>query len=184
MNYTLNVYGWSAEFIGKTITKEQTKQIEDLMVESETEDVTDVRYDVEEVIVMDIYDGDLLSINKPFKNENLFFELLNENGQMILTFNIEDIENVYGDNSYGAFPTEENDVWFSVDEYKGGICSYEFESEEVPTIQDFKYTLSDVETPDDYWEIIDEIMFKGGILECNEPLDNNGKYSKVEIYKN
>ena len=39
MNYTLNVYGWSAEFIGKTITKEQTQQIEDLMVESETEDV-------------------------------------------------------------------------------------------------------------------------------------------------
>jgi hypothetical protein len=27
-------------------------------------------------------------------------------------------------------------------------------------------------------------MFKGGVLECNEPLDNNGKYSKVEIYKN
>ena len=184
MNYTLNVYGWSAEFIGKTITKEQTQQIEDLMVESDTKDVTDVRYDVEEVIVMDIYDGDILSITKPFKNENLFFEVLDENGEIILTFNIEDIKNTEGGTPHVVWPSVENDVWFSVDEYKGGICSHEFESEEVPTIQDFTYTLSDIETPDDYWEIIDEIMFKGGVLECNEPLDNNGKYSKVEIYKN
>ena len=184
MNYTLNVYGWSAVFIGKNITKEQTKQIEDLMVENKTEDVTDIRFSTEEAANMDIYDGDILSITKPYKNENLYFEVLNENSEIILTFNIEDIKNVEGGIPYIVWPPVENDIWFSVDEYKGGICSHEFESEEVPTIQDFTYTISDIDTPNDYWEIVDEIMFKGEVLECNEMLDNIGKSSKVEIYKN
>jgi hypothetical protein len=59
---------------------------------------------------------------------------------------------------------------------------YEIESDVVPTIQDFNYSKTTIDTPEGYWEIIDDIFFKEGKLDVNDFLDSVGKSSDVFIF--
>jgi len=185
MKYTLNTYGWSAEFIGKSITKEETEQIENLMKEREVDELSEIRFDIEDNMDFDMWDGDLLHINKSLDNGYTHFELIGEGGEdTVLRFSIDDIKANENTNEYNVFPTKDSDVYFSVDENKGGICSYVFETEDIPNIDDFKYTVGIIETPsDNYWQVIDEILYKGKPLEVYDHLDSNGKSSNLEIFK-
>jgi hypothetical protein len=184
MKYTLNTYGWSGEFIGKTLSKEQTKQIELLKEDRGVDELWEIRFDIDDEMDFDIWDGDILHLNKPLDNGITHFELMDEKGEIILTFDIEDIK-IYGEDHepYEIYPTESNDVFFTLDENKGGIHTYEFESGEVPSIEDFNYTRTTIDTPDGFWEIVDGILFKETPLETYDHLDSVGKSSTVEIFK-
>ena len=86
MKYTLNTYGWSGEFIGKSLTKEQTKQIELLKEDREVDELWEIRFDIDNEMDFDIWDGDLLHINKPLNNGTLNFEVIDSHGDVVLTF--------------------------------------------------------------------------------------------------
>jgi hypothetical protein len=184
MKYTLNSYGWSAEFIGKTITKEQTKQIEDLMEERGVEELWEVRFDLDDEMGIDIWDGDLLHITKPLNNGNISFELLDEDDKIILSFYLDKISEDNQPKDYILSDVGGMDIYLSVDENKGGIYTYEFESDVEPTINDFTYRVGFLELPDEnYWSLIDEVLFKGNVMETTDILDSNGKASDLQIYK-
>lgn len=185
MKYTLNTYGWSGEFIGKSLTKEQTEQIETLKEERGVDELWEIRHDIDDDMEFDIWDGDLLHINKPLDNDTAHFEVIDENGDVVLKFYIEDIEPSEDEvETYEVYPTEDTDVFFTVDENKGGICSYDFESDQVPTIGDFTYSPTTVDTPEGFWQVIDGFFFKGEELEVYDHLDSSGKSSEVYIFKN
>ena len=181
MTYTLNTYGWNGEFIGNSLTKEQTNQIELLKENRQVDELGEIRFDIDD---MDILDGDLLHINKLFHNGTSYFEVINSDGEIVLKFGIEDIEplDIYTD-SYEVYPTENVDVFFTLDENKGGYCGYDFESDEVPIVKDFSYTRTTVDTPEGFWDVIESFLFKGDNLEVNEHLDSVGKSSEVYIFK-
>ena len=183
MKYTLNTYGWSSEFVGKSLTKEQTEQIENLKKSRGVENLWEIRFDINDEMDFDMWDGDLLHVNKILNNETASFELVDENREVVLNFGIEDIKFVDEDiDSYDVFPSENVDVLFSIDESKGGMFSYEIESDVVPTIEDFNYSQTTIDTPEGYWDIIDNIFFKGGKLEVYDYLDSVGKSSDVFIF--
>ena len=50
MKYTLNTYGWSGEFIGKSLTKEQTNQIESLKEDRQVDELWEIRFDIDDEI--------------------------------------------------------------------------------------------------------------------------------------
>ena len=181
MKYTLNTYGWSGEFIGSSLTKEQTNQIELLKENRQVDELGEIRFDIDD---MDIWDGDLLHINKLFHNGTSYFEVINSDGEIVLKFGIEDIEplDIYTD-SYEVYPTDKVDVFFTLDENKGGYCSYDFESNEVPLVKDFSYTHTTVDTPEGFWDVIESFLFKGENLEIYNHLDSVGKSSEVYIFK-
>lgn len=184
MKYTLNTYGWSGEFIGKSLTKEQTKQIELLKEDREVDELWEIRFDIDDEMDFDIWDGDLLHITKPLNNGTLSFEVIDSNGDIVLTFNVEDIQ-IHGEDvdSYDIFPTENHDVFFTLDENKGGIYSYDFESDTTPTVEDFNYTQTTIDTPTGFWDIINDILFKENVMEIYDHLDSMGKSSEVFIFK-
>ena len=183
MKYTLNTYGWSSEFVGKSLTKEQTEQIENLKKSRGVENLWEIRFDIDDEMDFDMWDGDLLHVNKILNNETASFELVDENRKVVLDFGIEDIKFVDEDiDSYDVFPSENVDVLFSIDESKGGMFSYEIESDVVPTIEDFNYSKTTIDTPEGYWDIIDNIFFKKGKLEVYDYLDSVGKSSDVFIF--
>lgn len=190
MFYKLKTYGWSAEFIGKKLTNEQVEQIEQLKEEKGYDELWEVRFDLDELDV-DIYDGDLFHVNKALDNNTMLLVLEDENGNVVLEFNIEDINHIssinedWDDNiSYTAYPTEEGEnIFVTVDENKGGIFEFEIESDEVPTIEDFTYCHGSVDFPDGDWDYIDRIFFKGNEIEPSDFLDNNGKASQLNIFK-
>lgn len=184
MKYLLNTYGWNADFIGKTLSDREVKFINRFMEENGIDDVGEIRFDLDELETFDVWDGDVLHMTKPFDNETMLFEVLDENGLLILEFGIEDIvknENVESDD-YEVFPSENSSVYFSVDEFKGGIFSYEFESDDVPKSDDFTYLKSSVLTPDVEWGIIDKIYYQSNELEVLDHLDCMGKSATVKIY--
>jgi hypothetical protein len=190
MVYTLNTYGWSAEFIGKTLSVEQHSIINDLLDEKNVDDISEIRFDLDDHVDFDIWDGDILHITKALDNDTMLFQVLDEGEKVVLEFGIEDLvnlgdinEDIYNDHKfYDVFPSETSSVYFSVDEFKGGIFSYEFESDETPKIEHFNYLITSIDTPNGEWDIIDKIYHNGEELEILDYLDNTGKSSTIEIF--
>ena len=189
--YKLNCYGWSLEAIGKSLTDEQVKKIEDLMKKAGYEELWEVRYDLEELLDIDIWDGELFHVSKAFDNGTMYFTVEDDMEKQVLSFDIDQTgeldENYYEENDYvgyDSFPneTEPRNVYLSVDENKGGLYYMEFESEEIPKPEDFTYTTGSIETPNGDWDFIDKIFYKGEELEVVDWLDNNGKSSTLEIF--
>ena len=189
--YKLNCYGWSLEAIGKSLTDEQVKKIEDLMKKAGYEELWEVRYDLEELLEIDIWDGDLFHVSKAFDNGTMYFTVEDDMEKQVLSFDIDQTgeldENYYEENEYvgyDAFPneTEPRNVYLSVDENKGGLYYMEFDSEEIPKPEDFTYTTGSIETPNGDWDFIDKIFYKGEELEVVDWLDNSGKSSTLEIF--
>jgi len=189
--YKLNCYGWSLEAIGKSLTDEQVKKIEDLMKKAGYEELWEVRYDLEELLDIDIWDGELFHVSKAFDNGTMYFTVEDDMEKQVLSFDIDQTgeldENYYEENDYvgyDSFPneTEPRNVYLSVDENKGGLYYMEFESEEIPKPEDFTYTTGSIETPNGDWDFIDKIFYKGEELEVVDWLDNSGKSSTLEIF--
>ena len=189
--YKLNCYGWSLEAIGKSLTDEQVKKIEDLMKKAGYEELWEVRYDLEELLDIDIWDGELFHVSKAFDNGTMYFTVEDDMEKQVLSFDIDQTgeldENYYEENDYvgyDAFPneTEPRNVYLSVDENKGGLYYMEFDSEEIPKPEDFTYTTGSIETPNGDWDFIDKIFYKGEELEVVDWLDNSGKSSTLEIF--
>jgi len=189
--YKLNCYGWSLESIGKSLTDEQVKKIEDLMKKAGYEELWEVRYDLEELLDIDIWDGDLFHVSKAFDNGTMYFTVEDDMEKQVLSFDIDQTgeldENYYEENDYvgyDSFPneTEPRNVYLSVDENKGGLYYMEFESEDIPKPEDFTYTTGSIDTPNGDWDFIDKIFYKGEELEVVDWLDNSGKSSTLEIF--
>jgi hypothetical protein len=194
MRYTLKIYGWEMDAVGKSLTNEQVSEIKQLMEENGYDELWEARYDLENDLGIDIWDGDLFRVSKAFDNGTITFVLHNEEGKEILQFEPDEmmdldelIEDYYEKNGfeiYNAIPNEDgsNNVYLSVDENKGGLYGMTFESDEVPTPKDFTYTVGNIETPDGDWDFISKILFKGQELEVIDWLDNSGKASTVVIF--
>ena len=189
--YKLNCYGWSLEAIGKSLTDEQVKKIEDLMKKVGYEELWEVRHDLDELLNIDIWDGDLFHISKAFDNGTMYFTVEDDMEKEVLAFDIDETGDLdtdyYEENDYvgyDSFPKEDEprNVYLSVDENKGGLYYMEFETDEVPTAKDFTYTTGSVDTPNGDWDFIDKIFYKGQELEIVDWLDNSGKSSTLEIF--
>ena len=187
--YKLNCYGWSMEALGKSLTNEEVSKVEELMKENGSEFLWEVRSELEDLF--DIWDGDLVHISKPLDNDTMHFDIVDEDGEEVSRFNIDEFgdldEEYYNNNDFVEYDTTPNgetiqNVYLSIDENKGGIYYMEFDSDEVPTPQDFTYTTGSILTPEGDWDFIDKIFFKGEELEITDWLDNSGKASTVEIY--
>ena len=187
----LNCYGWSLEAIAKSLTDEQVKKIEDLMKKAGYEELWEVRYELDELLDIDIWDGDLFHVSKAFDNGTMYFTVKDDVEKEVLSFDIDQTgeldENYYEENEYvdyNAFPneTEPKNVYLSVDENKGGLYYMEFESDEVPNPKDFTFTTGSIGTPNGDWDFIDKIFYKGKELEVVDWLDNSGKSSTLEIF--
>jgi hypothetical protein len=194
MKYTLNAYGWSMESVAKELTDEQVQIIKDKMEEEGYDELYQIRFELDELLDIDIWDGDLFHHSAGMDNGTIHFEVIDEEGNKVLEFDIKDmadlyetIENydeLYGFTDYNAYPQPggPKNVYLSVDENKGGINSFEFESDTVPVASDFTYSSGSVGTPEGDWDFVDRVFFKGKELEILDWLDNSGKSSTPIIY--
>jgi len=198
--YKLEVYGWEMEALAHSITDEQVERIQEIMDENEYDDLTEARWDLEdEGVLDDMYNPDLYHVSGPMDNNTVFFELYDESGEKILTFDYAAVGDIYdnvGDDdvieanypyqSHLAIPEDMDgvdNVLALFDENKGGIWEMNFESDEVPTAKDFSYQSGSVDTPDGDWDFITRVFFKNQLLEVSDHLDNRGKSSTMEIYR-
>lgn len=182
------------EAIGKSLTNEQVVKIKEYMTKNGYENLWEVRFELDTLLDIDIWDGELFHLSKSFDNGVMNFEMKDEEGKVILTFDVHDVsslEDVIDDyyslngfEQYKAVPNDDgiSNVLLIIDENKGGLYYMNFESDEVPIPKDFTFTNGSIETPEGDWDYIDKILFKGVELEIEDYLDNLGKSSTIELF--
>ena len=192
--YTLNTYGWSFEAICKSLTDEQVQIIKDKMEEEGFSELHEIRFDLDELLDLDFWDGEIFHKTEAFDNGTMHFELLDEEENKVLEFGIdetadlyetiEDYDEKYEYREYNAFPQKEGptNVYLSIDENKGGMFKFSLESDTVPTPTDFTYSSGSIGTPEGDYDFIGQVFFKGQPLEIEDCLDNSGKSSSCMIY--
>lgn len=193
--YTLNTYGWSFEAVCKSLTDEQVQLIREKMDEEGYTEPHEIRFDLDELLNIDIWDGEIFHTTEAFDNGTMHFEILDEEGNKVSEFGIneisslydviEDYDDKYKYKSYNALPqynVPPTNLYLSVDENKGGIYSFTIESDTVPVASDFTVSSGSIDTPDGDYDFIDQVFFKGEPLEVEDYLDNSGKASSCMIF--
>jgi len=182
------------EAIGKSLTDEQVSKIKEFMNENGYENLWEARFELDQLLDIDIWDGELFHLSKAFDNGVMNFVIEDEEGKEVLKFDIQDVEsldNVIDDyythngfEEYSALPNQDgpNNILLMIDENKGGLYYMNFESDDIPTPHDFTFTNGCIVTPEGDWDYIDKILFKGVELEIEDYLDNSGKASTVELF--
>ena len=193
--YTVNTYGWSFEAICKTLTDKQVQLIKDKMDEEGFSELHEIRFDLDELLDLDFWDGEVFHKTEAFDNGTMYFEIIDEEGNKVSEFKvgdtpdlyetIEDYDDKYKYRSYNAVPqynVPPTNLYLSVDENKGGIYSFTIESDTVPVASDFTVSSGSIDTPDGDYDFIDQVFFKGEPLEVEDYLDNSGKASSCMIF--
>ena len=193
--YTLNTYGWSFEAICKTLTDEQVQLIRNKMDEEGFTELHEIRFDLDALLDLDFWDGEVFHRTEAFDNDTITFQVVDEEGTKVLEFGInetvdlyetiEDFDDKYKYRSYNAIPEYNippTNLYLSVDENKGGIFTFTFESDTVPVASDFTYSSGSIDTPDGDYDFIDQVFFKGQPLVIEDYIDNWGKSSSCMIF--
>jgi len=177
-SYALTITGWELEASGHSLTDDEVKKIREYQDENEIDSLDLIGSDLENIIE-GYYsgDGNMWSIIRPLENDRINCVLSDSDDpeNTIIEFGLDEMGNHdeyqedYEITNYNGYPTEEKEknilLWFG--ENKGTICSFNFESEEVPTSKDFTYIRGSIETPDGDWDVVDKVFFKGKELEPN-----------------
>ena len=193
--YTLDTYGWSFEAVCKSLTDEQVQLVKDKMEEEGFTELHEIRFDLDELLDLDFWDGEVFHKTEAFDNGTMTFQVIDEEGNKVSEFDIGETADLYDTieeydvkyeyRGYTALPEyvdTPTNLYLSVDENKGGLYYMEFETDEVPSPNDFTYTTGSIETPNGDWDFIDKVFYKGEELEIVDWLDNSGKSSTLEIF--
>ena len=190
-NYTIELYGWTLDAKAKSIHLEQVEQINTLKNDAGAQELSQIKFDIEDTIVSDD-NWDILRVSKPFWYlDKTIFVVKDDQNTEVNRFELSSVihHEEFGTSETGEgyviIPSEEFEhILFSVDELKGGICVYQIESNGVPQVADFSVLDGYIEGLDSEWEFIDSLYYKGSKLEITSYLDSDCKSSEVIIYSN
>lgn len=190
--YQLKIYGWELNASAHSLTNQEVEDIKLFQDENGYDDLSDMAWDIETIVESyEPFSTNMWVIDKPIDNEKLTFILSDENGNEIITFGLDEMTDHYGIDEnyesidYHGFPSEgqnENILLF-LEENKGIVYGFNFESEEVPTPKDFSYIPGTIGTEDGDWDFIDKVFFRGNELEIDYDFQStNGKALTVQIW--
>ena len=188
MTYRLELYGWQMWFQQKELDQSQFQKIEDY-VSTNNLILNDSWWEIEGELGMDVFDIEFV---KPFwYDEDTLFKVYNNDNELVIEFYLSEItdhfeldEDVEG-SCISVMPEFSNKLGYlmKIEESKGGIAVFHFESEELPLPTDFSALGGIIEAPDSYYEYVENLYFKGNLLLETDSLDSVGKAMTVKLYK-
>ena len=188
--YKIEVYGWELESTCFSLDERQSTIMDEYIKENGKNCLSKLSFDIEDMLDIDMFDGDIFNISKPF----YYFEtnfLVIDNNKTVKEFNtenfshLEDILDDYEDpNEYIALPdVYESNILLITHESKGGIYSFYVESEDIPKPKDFAIMGNFIDTPIGDYDIIEDIYFKGKKVEIDEWIGGDGKGFNIDYFK-
>jgi len=193
-NYVLVITGWETNASGHKLTNDEVDIIETYKEENGVDDLSEVNYELEEILENYYpFDTNMWVIGKPAVNDRLHF-LLFESDNMdkpILEFDYNDLgdhssyEEDFESKILNGYPIKdkEENILLWIEENKGWVCDFTFESEEEPKPSDFTVKEGFIETPDGDWDFIDEVYLKGEKLDMDyNHQSTDGKGLTVELW--
>jgi len=187
MKYIVRFYGWEEEMQGFNLSQEQVDKLNEAVSSGEYESIDSMGIDIEDIIDIDFFEGDVFSITKAnYLPDNTYIFVYDEDENELFSFGLNDtsdIEDQIEDYDYSETTSKEfipepdiaENILFASSSSKGGLYEFHIESEEVPKPEDFSIVTGIIEMLDVYYEFIEHVYFKGQILEIEEWLDNRGK---------
>ena len=153
--------------------------------------LSEIKIDIENIVVQDA-NWDILQLSKPFWYlDKTTFVIKDNKNVEVNRFKLSNIihHSEFEPDVMGEFhilipDVEFDNILYSVDELKGGVCIYKIESNNTPQSSDFSVLEGAIEGPDSEWEFIDSIYHKGTKLEITSYLDSDCKVSDIHIYSN
>jgi hypothetical protein len=192
--YILVIGGWELNASGHQLTNEEVEKLKNHMSENGIDDLSSMGFDIEGVLNYDIFDANMWVMDKPLWNGTPHFMVFKSDDMenRVLEFEEKEMsdhyevdENAdYGD-TFNGFPIEgeEENIILWLEENKGWICDFEFESDEIPTAKDFSMVGGCIETPNGDWDFIDKMYFKGKELQMDfNHQETRGKALTIELW--
>jgi hypothetical protein len=176
----------------QSITDQQVQDIQEYQDENGYEDLSEMAWDLETIVEgYEPFNTNMWVIDKPLDNDGLSFIITDENDQEVTTFKLDEmtdhyeIDENYESIDYHGYPSEgENEnVLLFMEENKGVVYGFNFESEEAPTPADFSYIPGTIGTDYGDYDFIDKVFFKGSELEVDHNFQaTNGKGVTVQLF--
>ena len=188
MRFKLELFGWQMWFQQKELNKTEIQKIE-AYVSANNIALEDSWWEIEGEFGMDVFDVEFV---KPFwYDEDTLFKIYNTDDILISEFYLSETSDHYryDENAVGSCISvvpefsEKSGYFMKIEETKGGIAVFHFESDDLPLPTDFSALGGMVETPDSYYEYVENLYFKGSKIEETDFLDSSGKAMTVKLYK-
>jgi hypothetical protein len=185
--YIVRFFGWEEEMQGFNLSQEQVDKLNDAVNSGKYESIDSMGMDIEEIIDVDFFEGDMFSMTKAnYLPDNTYIFVYDKDENELFSFGLNDtsdIEDQIEDYDYSETTSMEfipepdisENILFASASSKGGLYEFHIESEDVPKPEDFSIVTGFIEMLDVEYEFIEHVYFKGEKLEIEEWLDNRGK---------
>lgn len=194
-NYTLKISGWELNASAHSLTHDEVDHVYDYQEEMGIDDLSEIGTGLEDIIDgYDPFDTNMWVISKPMDiSDKTWFTVDDEDGNNILDFAINKIDEVNEDiildydypKPLQGYPEEDHNenILLYLEENKGLVCNFNFKSNTIPTIDDFTYESSCIETPDGDWDFVNKVFYKGKELDMEyDEQWVRGKALTVELW--
>ena len=188
MKYKLELFGWQMWYQHKELDQSEIEKIEGYVRENDLV-LDESWWEIEGELGLDLFDVEFV---KPFWYEDdTVFKIYNQDDKLVCEFNLSEITDHFeiDENAVGSCisvmpeSSKKSGFLLKIEETKGGIAVFHFESDSLPIPTDFSALGGMVEAPDSYYEYVENLYFKGGLIEEIEPLDSVGKALTVKLFK-
>ena len=174
--YEIEFYGSGIDVMASSVTKKQGEHIRKFLEIKGYNDIAQAEKELK-YIGIDAKKADVLNFYKMLYKEDVIVRIIDFDFKEILKFNLKDMADAKDvipdfDQTYNNSPflltdfkKENESILLSVDERKTLFPYQVFESDEIPTIDDFAYSTNFLKSPDNTWMYVNRVFFKGQILD-------------------
>lgn len=174
--YEIIFYGSGIDVMASSVTETQVKHIQKFLKIKGYDTIAAAQKELKYINV-DTQKADILNFYKMLYSDEVTVQVFDFDFDEILKFNLKDMSAAKDvipdfDEKYNNSPfiltdykRENEGILLSVDERKTRFPYRVFESDEVPTIEDFTYSVNYLKSPDNTWTYVNRVFFKGQILD-------------------
>ena len=174
--YEIIFYGSGIDVMASSVTEKQVEHIQKFLKIKGYNTIAAAQKELKYINV-DTQKADILNFYKMLYNDEVTVQVFDFDFEEILKFNLKDMAAAKDvipdfDEKYNNSPfiltdykRENEGILFSVDERKTRFPYRVFESDEVPTIKDFAYSVNYLKSPDNTWTYVNRVFFKGQVLD-------------------
>jgi len=174
--YKLTITGNAVTATASSLSPQQVESVLNYASSNELEDLHDMPQELQSDVVpgYDAGEGNLLDVYAPLFDDELKFTITDSQGSEAIVFDASQLKDIYEvDEDFEpedlpAIPDEENPavllyLWF----VEGGICEFEFASQDIPAANDFMIIPGTISTQDGEYDLVRGLRFREEILEMN-----------------
>jgi hypothetical protein len=189
-SYKISVFGYEIDATCHELNDEQAEIL--LKEQGDNQDLSHLGYDIETTLKdFYLFQDNAWGVNKPLINDSLCFALSGADGEVMKEFSLNDITNQVEIDTNAKqrklliLPGKSKKIFLLYYEInKGELFECNFESAELPRLEDISYSTGKIQHPDGNLIFLDQLFLQSKELTCS--YDNNevsGKSSFMKVWR-